>query len=87
MQMTEDLAPQIGLSAACQVMGVPRSSLYRSRQPKVTPQPRPSPARALSQSEGVSIIKSGCTSNLLMTIFVATFVEGMMLQVQTVRNV
>jgi putative transposase len=55
MQMTEQLAPQLGLSAACQVLGVPRSSLYRARQPKPAPQPRPTPARALSQEERAEV--------------------------------
>jgi len=55
MQMTEQLAPQIGLSAACQVLGVPRSSLYRARQPKPAPKPRPTPARALSGEQKAEV--------------------------------
>lgn len=55
MQLTEELGSRIGLSAACQVMGVPRSSLYRARQPQVLPLPRPTPARALSQAEKAEV--------------------------------
>ncbi|NJM83497.1 MAG: hypothetical protein HC844_14395 [Tabrizicola sp.] len=32
---------QIGIAAACQVLNVPRSSLYRARQPQPEPQPEP----------------------------------------------
>ena len=53
MQMTKQLAPQIGLSAACQVLGIPRSSLYRARQPR--PEPRPKPARGLSLTEKAQV--------------------------------
>jgi putative transposase len=36
---------------ACQVLGVPRSSLYRARQPTGLPIERPAPERALSEEE------------------------------------
>jgi hypothetical protein len=55
MQMTEQLAPQIGLSSACQVLGVPRSSLYRARQPKPAPKARPKSARALSGEQKAEV--------------------------------
>jgi len=55
MQMTEQLTAQVGLSAACRVLGVPRSSLYRARQPKIVPKPRSIPARALSRQEKAEI--------------------------------
>ena len=47
----ESLATTLGVSAACEVVGVPRSSFYRTRQPKIIPAPRPSPARALTPTE------------------------------------
>jgi putative transposase len=47
----ESLATTSGVSAACEVVGVPRSSFYRARQPKIIPAPRPSPARALTPAE------------------------------------
>lgn len=51
MNLAQQAAPQLGVSQACRQLGVPRSSLYRNRQPKAEPQPRPKPARALSEPE------------------------------------
>ena len=51
IQAAEQLAESVGVSVACQALGVPRGSLYRARQPKKAPQPRPTPERALSQEE------------------------------------
>jgi putative transposase len=51
IQAAEQLGESGGVSAACQALGVPRGSLYRARQPKKAPQPRPTPERALSQEE------------------------------------
>jgi len=51
IQAAEQLAESVSVSAACQALGVPRSSLYRARQPKKARQPRPTPERALSQEE------------------------------------
>ena len=48
--MTE-LAAKIGLKRACEALGVPRSTVYRSRRPRLTPNPRPTPAHALSEAE------------------------------------
>jgi len=48
IQAAEQLGESVGISAACQALGVPRSSLYRARQPEKAPQPRPAPERALS---------------------------------------
>lgn len=47
------LAQAIPVSRACEVLGFPRSSLYRQRSSKVaeTPAPRPTPARALSDED------------------------------------
>jgi putative transposase len=56
IQIVEQLGQQIGLSAACQALGVPRSSLYRLRQPQASaPQARPRPARALSDQERTEV--------------------------------
>ena len=55
MTAAEDLAQTTGVTAACQVLNIPRSSLYRARHPECkTPVPsrqRPKPARALSDEE------------------------------------
>jgi putative transposase len=47
----EALGQEIGVAQACRVLGVARSSLYRSRQVPPVPKPRPTPARALSAVE------------------------------------
>ena len=48
---TEQLAPTLGLATACGSLQVPRSSVYRARQPKPAAPPRPEPVRALSETE------------------------------------
>lgn len=60
--MTEQLSEHVSVSRACEVMGVPRSTLYRSReraQPTEQPPPastaRSSPSRALSETEQVEV--------------------------------
>ena len=58
IQSTEQLAETVGVSSACQVLEVPRSSLYRARQAKANPQPASEPAaspRALSQVEKAEV--------------------------------
>jgi putative transposase len=45
------LGQRIGRVAACESLAVPRSSLYRARQPQPPVKPRPTPARALSPEE------------------------------------
>lgn len=51
MRAVEQLAPSVGVGQACQVLGVPRSSFYRARQPQAAPAPRSAPARALAAPE------------------------------------
>jgi putative transposase len=51
IQAAEDLGQQIGISTACRVLGVPRSNLYRARQPQPPAKARPTPARALKPEE------------------------------------
>jgi putative transposase len=48
---TEQLAPTLGLVTACDILQVPRSSVYRARQPKPAPRPQAEPVRALSDTE------------------------------------
>ena len=51
-QVALNLATKVGVTTACQVLGVPRSSLYRDRAPRQSqPRPKPSPSRALSVQE------------------------------------
>ena len=51
MATTEQLAPTLGITTACAVLQVPRSSVYRARQPHPTPRPPAEPVRALSATE------------------------------------
>jgi putative transposase len=59
IQSVEQLAKNVGVASACQALEVPRSGLYRSRQPvAVVPQPSPEPIaspRALSQAEKAEV--------------------------------
>lgn len=55
METSKELSKHIGVSAACEALGVPRSSFYRSQQPKKEPAPRPAPERALNQEERVRV--------------------------------
>lgn len=55
IETVERLAETAGLSAACQAIGVPRSRVYRARQPKNEAAPRPTPERALSEEEKAQV--------------------------------
>lgn len=52
IQTTEQLAQTVGLTTACAVLQMPRSALYRARQPQpISPPARLIPSRALSEAE------------------------------------
>jgi putative transposase len=54
MEAVEALAPVAGIAAACRVLGVARSRVYRARRQTPdapSPAPRPTPARALTADE------------------------------------
>ena len=51
------LAEHTGVAAACQALGVPRSSFYRASQPKEDPSPRPTPERALRPEEQEQVLQ------------------------------
>jgi putative transposase len=55
LSMAEELGETVGVSEACRVLGVPRSSLYRARKPKAAPSPRPTPQRALAPEEKAEV--------------------------------
>ena len=55
MSIAEQLGQQIGLAAACRQLNMPRSHLYRHRQPQAEPKPPPSPSRALSPDERAEV--------------------------------
>jgi putative transposase len=50
-----ELAAKVGLKRACEVLGVPRSRIYRARQPRPAAQPRSLPVHALSLEERVQV--------------------------------
>lgn len=51
--LTDQASPEIATAPWCEALGVPRASLYRYRKPKPTGEqtPRPTPPRALSETE------------------------------------
>ena len=55
IRLTEALSQTIGLKEACEVLNVPRSRVYRSRETKTELKPRPTPARALSAEEKTQV--------------------------------
>jgi putative transposase len=58
MQAVEQLAPQVGIAAACEALGVSRASFYRQQQSNsIEPKPRPRPARSLSQAEQQKVLE------------------------------
>lgn len=57
MQSIEQLAHKIGTQAACAALAVPRSSLYRGRQPPPKKTTRKVSVRALSQAEKAEVYR------------------------------
>lgn len=51
-----ELAIDIGIARACEVLAVPRASFYRARQDKPSAQPRPSPPRTLNAQEQQEVL-------------------------------
>ncbi len=56
IQSAEQLATCLGLTKACDLLSVPRSSVYRTRQPKARSKPKASPLRALSAGERQQVL-------------------------------
>lgn len=50
-----ELAAKVGLKRACEVLGVPRSRIYRARQPRLAAPQRLSPTHALSLEERTQV--------------------------------
>jgi len=56
MQVTEELAPEVGVAPVCEAIGVSRASLYRRRRPRQL-SPRPTAARSLSEPERQQVLQ------------------------------
>lgn len=56
MAATDNLARTIGVAAACESLGVARSTLYSQRRGIQEPKPRPKPARALTDCERQKVL-------------------------------
>ena len=56
------LAGHVGVSAACEALGVARATFYRRRRPKTGQrQSRPAPARALGEAERTEVFRVLCS--------------------------
>jgi hypothetical protein len=54
-----ELAPMVGIAAACRALGQARATLYRRRRPpglRLVPAPRPRPARSLNDEERAGVL-------------------------------
>ncbi len=51
-----EVAPEVGVRAACGALDVPRSTFYRAQQPRGCPAPRKTPPRALSREERTTVL-------------------------------
>ena len=56
MAAVMELAPDVGIQAACDALGVIRSSFYRQQHPVPVTEPRPAPPRALSAPERETVL-------------------------------
>ena len=54
----ESLAPEVGLLSVCEALNLPRSTVYRSRQPCVERAPRPKPERSLGVAERQTVLET-----------------------------
>ncbi len=56
MAAVHQLAPDVGIHAACNALGVVRSSFYRRQRPVIVAQLRPAPPRALNPAERETVL-------------------------------
>jgi putative transposase len=59
MEAVNELSGEVGVSSACEAIGVPRSTFYRCRRPKIVREPRSRPPshRALSEEERKKVLE------------------------------
>lgn len=66
MKAAKELARAVGVSPACDALGVSRATFYRRQRPKTgQQQPRPTPARALSKQEQDSVYDELCSERFV----------------------
>jgi len=53
--LAESLAEQVGVKQACELLDVPRSRVYRARQPQTRAKQRPAPPHTLSDAERAQV--------------------------------
>jgi putative transposase len=56
MAVVAEAAPRLGTAPACEALGVPRASYYRSLKPAIVRAPRPPSARALGPAERSQVL-------------------------------
>ena len=56
MAAMKELAPSVGIQAACDALGLARSSFYRQQQPTAVAEPRSASGRALSAAERETVL-------------------------------
>ena len=66
MKAADELAKHVGVKPACAALEVSRSTLYRRRGPSTGhQQPRPTPARALSETERGEVFDTLCSERFV----------------------
>jgi len=66
LKAAETLAPHVGPKAACEALGVSRATFYRRRTPSTGhQQPRPTPARALSEAQRDEVYDVLCSERFV----------------------
>ena len=66
MKAADELAKHVGVKPACAALEVSRSTLYRRRGPSTgQQQPRPTPARALSETERGEVFDTLCSERFV----------------------
>ena len=66
VEATQELAKYVGVKPACAALRVPRATFYRRRRPSTGhQQPRPTPARALSEKERDKVFDTLCSERFV----------------------
>ena len=66
MEATQELAKYVGVKPACAALRVPRATFYRRLRPSTGhQQPRPTPARALSEKERDKVFDTLCSERFV----------------------